>query len=87
MAAKRGPYNKTIGGGPMRPKAPVTPPPHTCRFTPIAPEAVHDDPEHPFVPDDFQLWEWCIGCGKLRLGKLTFSPGPHQTKALYADQE
>ena len=51
---------------------------HKCSFTALAPESCEDDAAN---------WEWCIRCGKLRLGNLTFVPGAHQKKVIVAEEE
>jgi len=45
-------------------------------WAPIAPE-IGDEPR--------ETWKWCIRCGRMKLGKGVFTPGPHQKKTIKED--
>ncbi len=32
-----------------------------------------------------EVWQWCIRCGKLKLGAEIFTPGTHQDKTFVSD--
>lgn len=49
---------------------------HKHEWTPISPE-LGDEPR--------ETWYWCIRCGRLKLGKMIFTPGPHQRKTIVED--
>jgi hypothetical protein len=49
------------------------------RWTPIAPEIGGDG-------DRTLTWYWCIRCGRLKLDKMIFSPGPHQKMSIKEDK-
>ena len=51
---------------------------HKHEWTPIAPET-GDEPR--------ETWKWCIRCGRLKLGKMVFTPGPRQKKTVKEDKE
>lgn len=56
-------------------------PSHKHEWTPLAREETPGDVEH-----DGQLWSWCIKCGRLKLGRMIFTPGPHQRKTIVEDR-
>lgn len=51
--------------------------PHEHEFFDIAPEA---------GDEDGLMWEWCIRCGRLKLGGEIFTPGPTQSPTIVADE-
>jgi hypothetical protein len=53
------------------------------KFTGIAPQA---GCEYDVVEGE-PIWEWCIRCGCLRLGRQIFRPGPKQKMTILSCKE